>query len=47
MKINALMMNPGDNVVTTVTEISKGEDVCYLVGGENKVLKAIEDIITR
>ena len=28
MKINALLMNAADNVVTTVAEIAKGEDVC-------------------
>ena len=29
MIINALMMNPAGNVVTTVNGIAKGEDVCY------------------
>lgn len=37
-------MNAADNVVTTVTEIAKGEDVCFMKGSEYVVLKAVEDI---
>jgi len=37
-------MNAADNVVTTVAEIAKGEDVCFMDGGECVVLKAVEDI---
>ena len=44
MKINALLMNAADNVVTTVTEIAKGENVCFMKGSECVVLKAVEDI---
>ena len=33
-------MNPADNVVTTVTEINKGEDVCYMNGTKCVTLKA-------
>ena len=44
MIINALMMNPADNVVTTVTEINKGEDVCYMNGTKCVTLKAEENI---
>lgn len=44
MKINALLMNAVDNVVTTVTEIAKGENVCFMKGSECVVLKAVEDI---
>ena len=40
MIINALMMNPADNVVTTVTEINKGEDVCCMNGTKCVTLKA-------
>ena len=40
MIINALMMNPADNVVTPVTEINKGEDVCYMNGTKCVTLKA-------
>ena len=41
MKINALLMNPADNVVTSVAEIAKGEDVCYMDGSECVTLKAL------
>ena len=44
MKINALLMNAADNVVTTVAEIAKGEDVCFMNGRECVVLRAVEDI---
>ena len=44
MKINALLMNAADNVVTTVEEIAKGEDVCYIDGSACVTLKAKEDI---
>ena len=44
MKVNALLMDRVDNVVTTVAEIAKGEDVCFLEGSEWITLKAMEDI---
>ena len=44
MKVNALLMNPADNVVTTVTEIAQGADVCFMKGCETIVLRAEEDI---
>ena len=37
-------MNAADNVVTIVTEIAKGENVCFMKGSECVVLKAVEDI---
>ena len=37
-------MNLADNVVTTVTEIPKGDDVCFMKGSEHMILKAEEDI---
>jgi len=43
MIINALMMNPADNVVTTVTEINKGEDVCYMNGTKCVTLRGSRD----
>ena len=43
-KVNALLMNAADNVVTTVAEIAKGKDVCYMDGSECVTLKAKEDI---
>ena len=42
MVVNALMMNLADNVVTTVTEIAKGDDVCFMKGSEYIILKAEE-----
>ena len=44
MKVNALLMNSADNVVTTVAEIAKGENVCFMKGSEWVILKAVEDI---
>ena len=44
MKVNALLMNSTDNVVTTVAEIAKGENVCFMKGSECITLKAEEDI---
>ena len=44
MVVNALLMNLADNVVTTVTEIAKGDDVCFMKGSEHIILKAEEDI---
>ena len=44
MKVNALLMNSTDNVVTTVAEIAKGENVCFMKGSEYVILKAMEDI---
>ena len=37
-------MNLADNVVTTVTEIAKGDNVCFMKGNEHMILKAEEDI---
>ena len=38
MVVNALLMNLADNVVTTVTEIAKGDDVCFMKGSEHIIL---------
>jgi len=43
-KVNALLMNAADNVVTTVAEVAKGEDVVYRKDDEFLTLKAEEDI---
>ena len=43
-KVNALLMNAADNVVTTVAEIAKGKEVVYEKDGEFLTLKAEEDI---
>ena len=44
MKVNALMMDKIDNVVTCVTEVAKGEDVVYQKGSELLTVRAEEDI---
>ncbi len=44
MKINALMMDESDNVVTCVSEVAKGDDVVYRKGNELLSIKAEEDI---
>ena len=44
MKVNALMMDETDNVVTCVTEVAKGEDVVYQKGSELLTVRAEEDI---
>lgn len=44
MEINALIMDPKDNVVTCVTDISAGSTVNYRCGGEILSVCAEEDI---
>ena len=44
MKINALLIDDVDNVVTCVTEVAAGSDVFYRKGDEVLSLKAEEDI---
>ena len=44
MKINALLIDDVDNVVTCVTEVSAGSEVFYRKGDEILSLKAEEDI---
>ena len=44
MTINALMMDPIDNVVTCMTEIAAGETVCYRRGEETCTLTASQNI---
>lgn len=44
MNTNALLMDSGDNVVTSVIEISKGEQVVYKNGDDILSLTAVEDI---
>ena len=44
MKINALLIDDIDNVVTCVAEVSAGSDVYYRKGSEILSLKAEEDI---
>ena len=44
MEINALLMDPADNVVTCVNEVPAGEKVVYRKGEEVLTLVAKEDI---
>lgn len=44
MKINALMMDSTDNVVTCVTEVAKGETVVYMQGEKVCTITALDDI---
>lgn len=44
MEINALLMDPSDNVVTCVNEVAKGNTVVYRKGEELLTLTALEDI---
>ena len=44
MKINALLIDDVDNVVTCVAEVSAGSEVYYRRGSEILSLKAEEDI---
>ena len=44
MKINALLMDPADNVVTCVEEVRSGEEIIYRKGDEYLTLTASEDI---
>ncbi len=44
MKINALLMDISDNVVTTIAEIQAGETIVYRKGEEYCELKAANDI---
>ncbi|MBQ1549554.1 MAG: UxaA family hydrolase, partial [Clostridia bacterium] len=44
MTINALLMDPKDNVVTCVREVPAGETVAYRDGNEVKTIEAKETI---
>ena len=44
MNINALLMDPADNVVTCVTEVHKGEEIVFKRNDEVCTLMAAEDI---
>ena len=44
MEINALLMDPADNVVTCVNEVPAGEKVVYRKGEEVLTLTVLEDI---
>ena len=44
MEINALLMDPSDNVVTCVNEVAAGQPVVYRRGDTTLTLTAQEDI---
>ena len=44
MEINALLMDPNDNVVTCVNEVAAGQPVVYRSGDKLVTLTALEDI---
>lgn len=44
MRINALMMDETDNVVTSIAEIAAGEQIIYRKGNEICELQAVQDI---
>ena len=44
MEVNALMMDPTDNVVTCVKDIAAGETVVYRREDEMRTLVAVQDI---
>ena len=44
MEINALLMDPNDNVVTCVNEVAAGQSVVYRNGDKLVTLTALEDI---
>lgn len=41
---NAMMIDAKDNVIVAIEPIKKGDEVCYLCGGNEKRLTALEDI---
>ena len=42
--VNAIIVEPQDNVVVAIEPIKKGETVTYLCAGEQKTITALEDI---
>lgn len=43
--LNAMIVEPQDNVVVAIEPIKKGDTVTYVCAGETKTLTAMEDII--
>lgn len=43
--MNALIVDPRDNVIVAIEPIAAGDTATYLVGGESASLTAVEDII--
>ena len=42
--VNAIIVEPQDNVVVAIEPIQKGETVTYMCAGEQKTITALEDI---
>ena len=42
--LNAMIVEPQDNVVVAIEPISKGDTVTYTCNGEDKALTALEDV---
>ena len=42
--LNAMIVEPQDNVVVAIEPISKGDTVTYTCGGEEKSFTALEDV---
>ena len=42
--VNAIIVEPQDNVVVAIEPVKKGETVTYMCAGEEKHLTAVEDI---
>ena len=42
--VNAIIVEPQDNVVVAIEPIKKGETVTYMCAGEQKTITALEDI---
>ena len=41
--VNAIIVEPQDNVVVAIEPIKKGETVTYMCAGEQKTITALED----
>ena len=42
--VNAIIVEPQDNVVVAIEPIKKGETVTYMCAGEQETITALEDI---
>lgn len=42
--LNAMIVEPQDNVVVAIEPINKGDAVTYTCGGEEKTFTALEDV---
>lgn len=42
--LNAMIVEPQDNVIVAIEPIKKGDTVTYMCAGEEKILTALEDV---